>query len=386
MDFVPAHFAIDGYGLANFDGYALYEYPSIDIGQSEWGTHNFMHAHGDVRSFLNSAANYWLTEFHCDGLRMDAISRIIYWQGDPARGVNKDAVGFLRTLNEGLHKRHPGAILIAEDSTDYLKVTAPVEYDGLGFDYKWDLGWMNDTLEYFKCPPVGRPDMYHKLTFSMHYFYNELFLLPFSHDEVVHGKATIMQKMWGDYDVKFPQCRALYAYMYTHPGKKLNFMGNEFGQLREWDESREQDFDMLQYPKHDSFYHYVRDLNDLYLTIPALYDCEYHPDCFKWLVADAPSFSTYAFQRTCGESSIIAIFNFSDQFWKDFTFHVSDHVKLEELINSDWDKYSGKCPSDVIAKIESEKNKKTDLYQVSVDLAPFSAHIFEVKKISTKER
>lgn len=379
MDYVPVHFAMDGYALANFDGSALYEYPSNDIGESEWGTHNFMHAHGDVRSFLNSAANYWLTEFHCDGLRMDAISRIIYWQGDPGRGVNKDAVGFLRTLNDTLHRLHPGAILIAEDSTDYLKVTAPVEYDGLGFDYKWDLGWMNDTLEYFKCPPVGRPNMHHKLTFSMHYFYNELFLLPFSHDEVVHGKATIMQKMWGDYEVKFPQCRALYTYMYTHPGKKLNFMGNELGQLREWDETREQDWDMLKYPLHDSFRHYIKELNHLYLTIPALYDCEYHPDAFKWLAADAASFSTYVYQRTCGKSSIIAVLNFSDQFWKSFTFPVDGPMELRELLNSDWDTFSGKCPSSIVVQTKAKKEPVSGKYQVAVDLAPFSAHIFEVK-------
>jgi 1,4-alpha-glucan branching enzyme len=383
MDFVPVHFAMDGYALAYFDGNALYEYPSPDVGMSEWGTHNFMHAHGPVRSFLNSAAEYWLSDFHCDGLRMDAISRIIYWQGDPARGVNKDAVYFLRTMNEGLHERHPGALLIAEDSTDFLKVTAPVEYDGLGFDYKWDLGWMNDTLEYFKYAPVERPYHYHTLTFSMQYFHNELFLLPFSHDEVVHGKATIMQKMWGQYEDKFPQCRALYAYMYAHPGKKLNFMGNEIGQMREWDESREQDWDILKYPLHDSFHQYIKKLNHMYLTIPALYDGEYNPDCFRWLVVDAPSFSTYVFQRTSGDSNIIAAFNFSDQFWKDFTFPVDQPMSLTELLNSDWDIYSGKCPSEQIAELETKEEADTGKHLISMDLAPFSAHIFEVKPIET---
>lgn len=378
IDFVPVHFAMDAYALAYFDGSALYEYPSSDVGQSEWGTHNFMHAHGPVRSFLNSAAEYWIQDFHCDGLRMDAISRIIYWQGDPARGVNQDAVRFLRTLNDGLHLRHPGVILIAEDSTDYLKVTAPVAYDGLGFDYKWDLGWMNDTLEYFKCPPFARPQHYHDLTFSMQYFYNELFLLPFSHDEVVHGKATILQKMWGDYEDKFPQCRALYAYMYAHPGKKLNFMGNEIGQLREWDETREQDWDMLKYPLHDSFYHYIRKLNEIYLTTPALYEGEYNPACFKWLVVDAPSFSTYVFQRTSGGDSLIAVFNFSDQFWKNFTFPMEKPALLTEILNSDWDIYSGKCPSGHPLMLETKKDA-AGKYLASVDLAPFSAHYFKVK-------
>ncbi len=225
MDFVPVHFAMDDYGLALFDGTPLYEYPNDAVGQSEWGTCNFMHSRGEVCSFLQSAANYWLSEFHFDGIRMDAISRIIYWQGDPSRGVNKNAVEFVRFMNQGLHRLHPTAVLIAEDSTNFLKVTAPVEYDGLGFDYKWDLGWMNDTLNYFRTPPWERPAHYHDLSFSMDYFYNELYLLPFSHDEVVHGKATILQKMWGDYEYKFPQCRGTLCLYVSASREKAEFYG-----------------------------------------------------------------------------------------------------------------------------------------------------------------
>ena len=248
MDFVPVHFAVDGYGLAQYDGSYLYEYPPSDVGISEWGTCNFNHSRNETRCLVQSAANFWLEKFHFDGLRMDAISRAIYWGGDPARGVNENTVSFLKNMNLGLQKLHPTAMLIAEDSTAFPKITAPVEYDGLGFDYKWDLGWMNDTLDYFRIAPWERHNHYHKLTFSMAYFYNELFILPFSHDETVHGKATIIQKMYGDYQDKFLQCRALYMYMYAHPGKKLNFMGNEFGQFREWSEEREQDWQILQYP------------------------------------------------------------------------------------------------------------------------------------------
>ena len=204
LDFVPVHFAVDGYALADYDGTALYEYPHNDVGYSEWGSRNFMHSRGEVRSFLQSAAEYWLTEYHMDGLRMDAISRTIYWQGMPERGVNSNAVEFLKYM--------PG-------------VTKPVEEGGLGFDYKWDMGWMNDTLDYFRTAPEYRARDYHKLTFSMAYYYDERYLLPLSHDEVVHGKATILQKMYGDYEMKFPQARAFYMYMYAHPGKKLNFMG-----------------------------------------------------------------------------------------------------------------------------------------------------------------
>ncbi|MCI5892857.1 MAG: 1,4-alpha-glucan branching protein GlgB, partial [Clostridiales bacterium] len=242
LDFVPIHFAVDGYGLGRFDGSALYEYPDDHVGKSEWGSYNFNFGKGEVWSLLQSAANYWITKYHFDGLRIDAVSRAIFWMGEPERGVNKRAVEFIQSMNSGLKLRHKGIMLIAEDSTNYLKVTAPVEYDGLGFDYKWDMGWMNDTLDFFRLHPMERTNNVDRLTFSMLYFYNELYMLSLSHDEVVHGKATIIQKMWGDYEQKFPQARLLYMYMYTHPGKKLNFMGNEIGQFREWDETREQDW------------------------------------------------------------------------------------------------------------------------------------------------
>ncbi|MDE7192459.1 MAG: glycogen-branching enzyme, partial [Oscillospiraceae bacterium] len=212
MDFVPVHFAVDGYALAKFDGTAIFESGYSDIAYSEWGSCSFDHTHPVVCSFLKSAANYWLEEFHFDGLRMDAISRIIYWGGEPARGENTCGTRFLKTMNQGLKLRHPTAILCAEDSTDYPRVTKAVEQDGLGFDYKWDMGWMNDTLDYFKKTPEQRVDAYHKLTFSMLYNYSEKYILPFSHDESVHGKATIVQKMYGDYEDKFPQARALYMY------------------------------------------------------------------------------------------------------------------------------------------------------------------------------
>lgn len=205
LDFVPVHFAMDDYGLHKYDGTFLYEYPSNDVGVSEWGSCNFMHSRGEVRSFLQSAVCYWLGEYHFDGIRFDAISRILYWQGDPARGVNGMAVNFVREMNHGLKQRFPGCMLIAEDSTDFAKVTEPMENGGLGFDYKWDMGWMHDTLSVFQMAPNQRMEEYHKLTFSMMYFYKDRFLLPFSHDEVVHGKATILQKMNGDYERKFPQ-------------------------------------------------------------------------------------------------------------------------------------------------------------------------------------
>ena len=376
LDFVPIHFAVDDYGLAKFDGTELYEYPHRDVGASEWGTCNFIHSRGEVCSFLQSSANYWLKEYHFDGLRMDAISRAIYWQGNPARGVNSCAINFIRNMNVGLHKLHPTAMIIAEDSTAYPKVTAPVEYNGLGFDYKWDLGWMNDTLEYFKISPKERPNHYYKLTFSMEYFYNELFLLPFSHDEVVHGKATIIQKMWGDYEDKFKQCRALYMYMYTHPGKKLNFMGNEIAQFREWDEKREQDWQLIKIPLHDAFNKYIKRLNEVYDNYEALYKNEYDSSYFKWLEVNAPEKSVYIYERGRSDHRIIVALNFSDNEYAPFTFKVEEELRLREIVNSDSDIYGGSTwgmKSDVTTTKEDNY-----LYNLSINLKPFSGIIYEV--------
>lgn len=341
IDFVPVHFAIDGYGLNHYDGTELYEFPSNDTSISEWGTINFNHSRREVACFLQSCANYWLKEYHFDGIRMDAISRAIYWQGDPKRGVNDRAIEFIKNMNYGLHELHPSAMLIAEDSTAYPKVTAPVEYGGLGFDYKWDLGWMNDTLEYFRTGPEYRPDNYFKLVFSMDYFYSEHFILPFSHDEVVHGKATITQKMWGQYENKFPQARALYLYMFAHPGKKLNFMGNEIGQFREWDEKREQDWDMLKYPLHDSFHRYFCDLNNIYLNYPQLYEAELSDNNFRWIEPFDVQRSVYIFSIGTRQSKIIAVFNFSANNYDKYTFTIDGKIKLTEIISSDYDIYSG---------------------------------------------
>ncbi len=336
MDFVPVHFAVNDYALAMYDGTALYEYPHSDVGKSEWGSNNFMHSRGEVRSFLQSAANFWLEEFHFDGLRIDAIRNLLYWQGDPARGENKNAIQFLKAMNQGLKLRHPSAILAAEDSTAFGNVTKPVYKGGLGFDYKWDMGWMNDTLEYFQAGPEYRARDYHKLTFSMHYFYDEHFLLPLSHDEVVHGKATIAQKMNGEYDEKFPQAKAFYMYMYAHPGKKLNFMGNEFAQLREWDEKREQDWDILKYPKHDDFWRFMKKLNHLYLSHPAFSARDFDPSGFRWVDCHQENKCVYLFERTDGRERILCVFNFSDQ-TQTYHLHQPGAQQLSLLLSNDWE-------------------------------------------------
>ena len=372
LDFVPIHFAVDDYALAHYDGTALYEYPHSAVGYSEWGSCNFMHSRGEVRSFLQSAADYWLSEFHIDGLRMDAISRAIYWQGDPARGVNGNAVDFLRNMNQGLKKRYPDVILAAEDSTSFPDITRPAEEGGLGFDYKWDMGWMNDTLNYFRTAPSYRTAEYHKLTFSMAYYYQERYLLPLSHDEVVHGKATIMQKMYGDYDGKFPQARAFYMYMYAHPGKKLNFMGNEIGQLREWDEKREQDWCLLSYPAHDGFFHFMADLNHFYLEHSSLWEQDYEEGGFQWLDCHQEEKCIYAFERRSRKERLVAVFNFSDKKVDDFVLKVPGAEALIPVFSSNLEMYGG-ASREKRAKIKGE-------YQLfQIDMSPYSALYFTVK-------
>lgn len=349
MDFVPVHFAVDEYGLRNYDGSALYEYPNNAVGVSEWGSCNFMHSRGEVRSFLQSCAYYWLKEFHFDGLRMDAISRIIYWQGEEARGVNNNGVDFIRTMNKGIKERIPHALLFAEDSTNYPGVTKPVDWGGLGYDYKWDMGFMNDTLNFFRTAPEYRSENYHKLTFSMMYYYNESYILPFSHDENVHGKATILQKMNGQYDDKFPQGKALYLYMYMHPGKKLSFMGGEFGQLREWDESREQDWVILKYPKHDSFNVFVKTLNKLYLTHSAFFEQDYQNNGFRWIDCDNTENCIYAIERRSSKETLVAVLNLSDS-EKEYSVEGYENARL--LLHTDWNKFGGDTPDDAECSLE----------------------------------
>ncbi len=350
LDFVPVHFAVDGYGLRLFDGTALYEYPHKDVGESEWGSINFNHSRGEVASFLQSAANYWLKEYHFDGLRMDAVSRLIYWQGDEKRGENGMTIHFLKVMNQGLHRLHPTAILIAEDSTAYPGVTRAVEDGGLGFDYKWDLGWMHDTLKYLSCSPRDRAAMPDKITFSIFYAWNERYILPFSHDEVVHGKKTIIDKLYGSYEEKFAQARLLYLYMMTHPGKKLNFMGNEIAMFREWDETREPDWDLLKMPVHDAFMHFMAELNDCYEKEAALSTLDTTYDGFKWVESVSESPCVFGFTRTDGIVVNLVLLNFSDQ---KAELALNGEDAYTTLLNTGWEEFGGlekRMYSDILPK------------------------------------
>lgn len=341
LDFAPVHFAIDNYALREFDGTCLFEYSDPAHTISPWGSAQFDLGKDPVRSFLMSAMNYFITYFHFDGIRVDAVSNIVFWDGNKANGENTGATEFIKRLNGKIHYEHPSVMMIAEDSTDFTKVTAPVEYGGLGFDYKWDLGWMNDTLKYYSKDPVYKKYEHHKLTFSMHYFYSDNFLLPLSHDEVVHGKGTIINKLWGDYDQKFALLRNLYTYQFGHPGKKLNFMGNELASFDEWNESKSLPWELLSFPKHDSVKRLIRDLNLIYRAEPAMHFEEHNPAHFQWLMADNADQSVFAFEREVGDSDLIFVFNMTPNYYEQYCIGTMHEGVYEEIFNSDKDVYGG---------------------------------------------
>ena len=295
FDFVPVHFVSDGYALAEFDGKPLYEKAGQQGRYSEWGTVLFDYTKPHVRSFVLSALNFWCEKFHADGIRYDAVSHLIYENGVHGGKLNRPGIAFLRGANLVLERLHPDVMKIAEDSSSYIKVTAPVEYDGLGFDYKWNLGWMNDTCSYLSGDIAKRKRERDKILHSMDYFYQDLFILPLSHDEVVHGKQTVIQKIAGNYEEKFLQLRSLYFFQMVHPGKKLSFMGNELAEFKEWDESEPLSFSILEYPAHKEFHQFMIDLLYFYRKNPALFSDDFHPGCFQW--AACSSDTVFCFER-----------------------------------------------------------------------------------------
>lgn len=380
LDFVPVHFVKDNYGLRYFDGTPLYEYPNPHDANSQWDTLNFDLWKEEVRSFLLSSASFWLETYHVDGLRIDAVSNIIFWHGNKNNGTNDGATAFIRRLNYYLNVRYPGVIMMAEDSSDYPKVTHPTTEMGLGFDYKWDLGWMNDTLKYYSLDPVYRQFHHHQLTFSMAYFYSENFILPLSHDEVVHGKGTIINKLWGDYKQKFAQARNLYAYMFSHPGKKLNFMGNELAHFREFDENVEQDWFLLGYHTHHSFNRFFRDLSHIYKHHSCLSHHDYKHHGFKWIDADNASQSIYSYYREDEESIVIIILNMTPVSYESYRIGVPYKGTYTEIINTEKDIYDG-CNMCNFEPLVSEKHEAHRFdNSILVRIAPFAGVYLEMKK------
>ena len=384
LDFVMIHFASDKFGLLKLDGTPLYEYEKEELAFSEWGSANFDLCKKEVQSYLMSAASYFIEEMHVDGLRMDAMANAFYYQGSVGKGENLEAISFVRKMNKKLKETYPNVMLIAEDSTAYPNVTKSYEKGGMGFDYKWDMGWMNDTLSYLGKDPVYRKWHHHEITFSMAYFYNEKYLLPFSHDEVVHGKNTIVNKMWGSYEQKFAQARMLYTYMFTHPGKKLNFMGNEIGMLREFDEKREVDWNLLSYPMHDSFQKYIDALHSLYVTTSLLYENEYDYHFFEWIDADNCDENLYSYMRKNEEYTMVVILNASPNTYYKHPFGVKESGFYKEILNSEEDIYSG-CNiinKKIICAKKGECNYKE--YYIEVDVAPFAGIVLMHKNRKEK--
>lgn len=389
MDMVPVHFVKDAFGLRYFDGEPLYEYRKMSDAESQWGTMNFDLWSEEVRSFLMSAACFWCETYHIDGIRIDAVSNLIYWDGNSTRGTNEGSINFVKRMNYFLNKEFPTVMLIAEDSSDYPKVTAPTEYDGLGFDYKWDLGWMNDTLKYYSTDPLYRHYDHNKINFSMSYFYSEHFLLPLSHDENVHGKKTVVDRMWGTYDQKFSQVRNLYAYMFAHPGKKLNFMGNEIASFREFDEKKELDWFLLDYPRHNAFLRYFTDLNKIYLAHPCLWKYDYYnTKGYKWIDADNAEQSIYSFYREDDSEVLVCILNMLGTSYEVYNIGVPVSGTYTEILNSEKDIYDGcnMCNFEPVKSFKTEGDNPAWENTISIRLAPFAAVWLTCPKKKTRKK
>ena len=376
IDFAPVHFATDKWALAKYDGTYLYEY-SDKWRISPWGSYQFDLGKDPVRSFLMSAMNYFVDYFHFDGVRVDAVSNIIYYNGDNSIGQNDGAVEFIKRLNAKMHIAHDSVMMIAEDSTAFAGTTKPTEQGGLGFDYKWDLGWMNDTLKYYSKDPVYKKWEHYNITFSMAYFYSDNFMLPLSHDEVVHGKGTIINKMWGDYQQKFMLIRNLYTYQFAHPGKKLNFMGNELASFDEWNENKSLPWNLKSYPIHDSVSRLVRDLNLIYRHEKAMYFEEHNPEHYRWLMVDNSNDSIYAFQRNVEDDTLVFVFNMTTNFYESFAIPLMQMGTYEEIFNSDKDVYGGANQYNGLP-IDSEPGSFEGLpAHFNIKLASFAACIFK---------
>jgi len=385
LDFVVVHFASDDFGLHEFDGSKLYEYFDPRRTFSQWGSPQFDLSKPVVRSMFFSSINYFISMFHLDGIRIDAVSNIVYWDGNTQQGENSGGIAFIRDLNSFIHTYHPTVMSIAEDSTSFGGVTRPVELGGLGFDYKWDMGWMNDTLKYYGVDFVYKFYDHHKLTFSMHYFYSDNFMLPLSHDEVVHGKGTIVNKMWGNYDEKFALLRNLYTYQWMHPGKKLIFMGNEIASFDEWSEKKSLPWFFTQYPKHDSVRTLFKDLNRIYKQEPSLHVEEHNPARFRWLMVDNRQDNIYVFERKVNHSTIIIVLNMKGNYYNDYDIGVFEPGTYQEILNSDNEIYSGwhrinKNP--LLTKLQSGPEGKP--HTLTLTIGSFAAIV--LKKISEDTR
>lgn len=394
LDWVPSHFCKDEHGLFMFDGSPTYEYEAWWKANNEgWGTCNFDLGRPEVNSFLFSNAMYWINEFHIDGLRVDAVSNMLYldygreygeWEPNIYGGNgNLEAIAFLKELNTIIKKEGKGAITVAEESTSWEGITKPVEEDGLGFDYKWNMGWMNDTLSYIELDPIYRKYHHNKMNFSMMYNYSEKFILPISHDEVVHGKKSLINKMWGDDWKKYAGLRLYASFMMGHPGKKLMFMGCEFGQFVEWREWEELQWNVIEeFDIHRKTKEYFKALNHFYLENSSLWSLDYEEEGFKWIDADNSEESVLSFIRIGKnkKEKLIFICNFTPEVYYDFKVGVPGLGEYVEVFNSDSLEFggAGNIMGDSILKATEESFKDFD-YSISVKVPPLGTLVLKVK-------
>ncbi|MCP5014006.1 MAG: 1,4-alpha-glucan branching protein GlgB [Ketobacter sp.] len=388
LDWVPAHFPKDAHGLARFDGSCLYEHDDPRRGEhKDWGTLIFNYGRNEVRNFLYSSALFWLEEFHLDGLRVDAVASMLYldysreegeWAPNQFGGnENLDAIHFIRRTNERVHQDFPGVLMMAEESTAWPQVSRPVYLGGLGFSMKWNMGWMNDTLRYVSQDSIHRKYHHENLTFSLLYAFSENFVLPLSHDEVVHGKRSLLEKMPGDDWQKFANLRLLFTYLFTHPGKKLLFMGGEFGQGREWCHDRALDWELLEHEWQRGVQSVVRDLNRLYQTLPALHRYDFEGKGFEWVDCHDSSQSVISYMRKSEAGCVLVVLNFTPVVREHYRIGVPDLVQYREIFNSDSMFYGGSNVSNgthIAAENIAHMNQS---FSVSLTLPPLGGIILQ---------
>ena len=396
MDWVPSHFCKDDHGLRLFDGSQLYE--SSDPRRAEniqWDTLNFDFAQNEVWSFLISSANYWIEKFHIDGLRVDAVSNMLYlnyekedgqWAANEYGGFeNLEAIEFIKELNTEMFERYPGILMVAEESSAWPLVTAPAHEGGLGFNFKWNMGWMNDTLDYMEKDPVYRKWEHNKLTFSSMYSQSENYMLPLSHDEVVHGKKSLVDKMPGDYWRKFANLRLLFSYMYAHPGKKLLFMGGEFGQFIEWNYKQSLDWLLLDYDQHQLTQDFMQELNQVYLKEKALWELDHEDQGFRWIEADDNEQSVISFIRSSenGSQKLIILLNFTPNPRDNYRIGVPGPGNYELILNSD-QKVFGGSNYETAARVKAEAKPFHGFdYSISINLPPLAGIYLKYKPAKT---
>mgnify|MGYP004652589369 FL=1 len=401
LDWVPAHFPRDIYGLSSFDGTCLYENPDEQRrSHPHWGTLVFDYGRPEVSNYLIANALFWVEKFHADGIRMDAVASMLYldygrnpgeWTANIYGGnENLEAVELIKHLNSMMGKRNPGVLRIAEESTAWPMVTGSLEDGGLGFDLKWNMGWMNDYLDYIKYDPYFRSHHHNELTFSMIYAYSEKFMLVFSHDEAVHGKSSMLGKMPGEREQKFANLRLTYAYMFTHPGRKLLFMGQDIGEFSEWNEMRQTEWELLKYPDHKGMAALVKKLNELYTTKPALYEWDDKPEGFAWInsINSTENLLTFMRRTRKKESLLVVAANFSGV-EKQVKIGVPYEGSYKEILNTDAEEFGGSGMVNKRAKRAVKKEWDDRPYSVSITLAPLSISILEFRpanKTGEKDR